>query len=499
MSDGAPAGIPGPGAERNRLWNEDLAPVPLGKERRWGTFSLFTMWLSDVHSLGGYTFAAGLFFLGLIGWQVLVALVVGILLVNVAVNWMGKVGQELGTPYPVVSRMSFGVYGANLAALIRAVVAIAWYGIQTYLASVGVIVLLLAVWPSLKSGDTGGFLGLPPLGWVCFLALWVVQLFVLHRGMETIRKYQWVAGPAVWLAMLALMIWILVLAHGHINFSVSPKRLSGPMAIKEFLAAVALTVAYFSTLMLNFCDFSRFAPNQKAVRRGNFWGLPVNFTAFSIVSVVVTAGTISVFGKAITDPVMIVSKIHNTGGLIIGALVFILATVGINVVANFVSPAYDLSNAVPKHIDFRRGGLISAVLALVVMPWKLYSSPVAVNYFLGALGAFLGPLFGIIMVDFFIIRRQKVNMEDLYKEQGGIYHYFHGWNPLALAAFVPSAVIAAVIALDGYFSAASDFSWFIGAAPAALIYYLVARNRTLIGEADQALPVEQPVSTPHAA
>ncbi len=178
---------------------------------------------------------------------------------------------------------------------------------------------------------------------------------------------------------------------------------------------------------------------------------------------------------------------------------FILATVGINVVANFVSPAYDLSNAMPKHIDFRRGGLISAVLALLVMPWKLYSSPVAVNYFLGALGAFLGPLFGIIMVDFFLIRRQRVNMEDLYKEQGGSYHYWHGWNPLALAAFVPAALIAAVIALDGYFSAASDFSWFIGAAPAALIYYFIARNRILVGSGDVALPVEEPVATPHAA
>ena len=470
------ASVPKPPGGRNRLYNDDLAPA---QERKWGSFSLFTMWLSDVHSIGGYTFAAGLFFLGLVGWQVLIALVVGIFLVNLAVNIMGRTGQRMGTPFPVVSRLSFGVYGANIPALIRAIVAIAWYGIQTYLASVAVIVLSLAIFPGLKSMENGGFLGLAPLGWICFLILWVLQLLVMHRGMETIRKYQWVAGPAVWVAMIALMIWMLVCAHGNIGLDVSTSRLSGAAGIREFLAAVSLTVAYFSTLMLNYCDFSRFAPDQRSVRRGNFWGLPVNFTAFAIVSVIVTAGTITVFGKAITDPVLLVGKIHNTAALVIGALVFIVATIGINIVANFVSPAYDLANVAPKHIDFQRGGLISAVLALVVLPWKLYSSPVAVNYFLGSLGAFLGPLFAIIMVDYYLIRHERVDMVDLYREDGGRYHYKHGVNPRALIAFVPSAAVAAVIALDSYFSTASAFSWFIGAVPAAVIYYLISANDKL--------------------
>lgn len=466
--------VPVPPGGKNRLYNSDLAP---STERKWGAFSIFTMWLSDVHSIGGYTFAAGLFFLGLVGWQVLIALIVGILLVNVAVNMMGRAGQKMGTPYPVVSRLSFGVFGANVPALIRAIVAICWYGIQTYLASVAVIVLMLAIWPGLKSLENGGFLGLPPLGWIAFLVLWVLQLLVMHRGMETIRKYQWWAGPAVWVAMVALMIWILVSAHGNVGLSLSTKRLSGAMGFREFLAGISLTVAYFSTLMLNFCDFSRFAPSQKAVRQGNFWGLPVNFTAFAIVSVIVTAGTITVWGKAITDPVLIVGKIHNTPTLVIGALVFIVATIGINIVANFVSPAYDLANVAPKHINFQRGGVISAVLALLVMPWKLYSSPVAVNYFLGGLGAFLGPLFGIIMVDYFLIRRERVNMPDLFREDGGEYYYKHGVNPRALIAFIPTAAVAAVIALDSYFAAASAFSWFIGAVPAALIYYWINLDR----------------------
>src|SRR5207248_5449196 len=186
-------------------------------------------------------------------------------------------------------------------------------------------------------------------------------------------------------------------------------------AVLKFFTAIALVVAYFSTLLLNFCDFSRFTPSRKTIQWGNFFGLPLNFTAFSLISVLVTAGTITTFGSAITDPVLIVAKIPNTFVLIVGALAFLVATVDINIVANFVSPAYDLANVAPRYIDFKRGGLISAIGALVVLPWNIYANPVAVNYFLGALAAFLGPLFGIIIVDYYLLRRQQVEIDGLYQ------------------------------------------------------------------------------------
>src|SRR5947209_9700927 len=201
-----------------RLYNEDLAPVP-PSGRTWHIYDIFAMWMSDVHSIGGYTFAAGLFFLGLAGWQVLLALIIGIFLVYIGVNLTGYAGSKMGVPYPVVARLSFGLFGANIPALIRAVIAIVWYGIQTYLASVALVVLLLRVWPALKGMTTGDVLGLSYLGWIAFLILWGIQLLILTRGMEVVRKYQDWSGPAVYVVMLALLGWILVQSGGRVSLN----------------------------------------------------------------------------------------------------------------------------------------------------------------------------------------------------------------------------------------------------------------------------------------
>ncbi len=455
-----------------RLYNEDLAPV---KERNWTTYSLFAMWMADVHSIGGYTFAAGLFFLGLAGWQVFLALLVGIVVVYFLMNLSGIAGQRHGIPYPVLARISFGVFGANIPALIRAVIAIFWYGIQIWLASVAVLVLLIRIFPGLEPYTENSILGLSSLGWACFLALWAAQLFVLRNGMETVRRFVDWAGPAIYVAMFALAVWIVIEARGQIGLTLSSQELSTGGAILAFLTAISLVVAYFSTLMLNFCDFSRFSPSERMVYRGNFWGLPVNFMAFALVVVIVTSGSATVFGEAITDPVEVVARIPNTLVLVIGALTFAIATVGINIVANFVSPAYDLANAAPKHIDFKRGGVITAIASLLVTPWNIYNSPVAINYFLGGLGAFLGPLFGIIFVDYYLVRRGRVDVDALYREGASSpYWYQGGFNRRAVLVFVVSAIIAVVVALIPTFGLLSPFSWFVGAAVSAILYYVTA-------------------------
>jgi NCS1 family nucleobase:cation symporter-1 len=300
---------------------------------------------------------------------------------------------------------------------------------------------------------------------------------VLRHGMETVRRFVDWAGPAIYVAMFALAIWIVIESGGHIDFNLGSKELSAGGALLAFVTAASLVVAYFSTLLLNFCDFSRFSPSERMVKVGNFWGLPVNFTAFSLVTVIVTAGSVAVYGEAITDPVELVAKIPNTFILIVGAVTFAVATVGINIVANFVSPAYDLSNAIPKYIDFRRGGLISALLALLVTPWNIYNSPVAVNYFLGGLGAFLGPLFGIIVVDYYLVKRGHIDVESLYRaEASSPYWYERGINRHAVLVFVVSAAVAAVIALVPTFSALAPFSWFIGAGLSGALYWATARR-----------------------
>ncbi|MFF0712028.1 NCS1 family nucleobase:cation symporter-1 [Streptomyces bauhiniae] len=468
---GAPAFTPDP-----RLTNEDLAPAA---RRNWKVFDLFALWMSDVHNLGNYTFAAGLLVLGMNVWQVFTSLLTGFVLIFIGMNWMGRIGQRHGVPFPVVSRIAFGVWGANIPALIRALIAIMWYGIQTYLASVAVNVMLLAAWPDLESLTHHAFLGLDALGWISFLTLWLVQALIISRGMESVRRFQDFCGPAIWLVMIALALWVLAKAHWTISLTATPHPVSTGEQWRQWFGAIGLILATYGTLMLNFCDFSRFAPDHRTVRRGNFWGLPVNSTAFVVLSVIVTAGSLEVFGTAVTDPAELVARVGNTWVLAVAALTFAVATMGVNIVANFVSPAYDLANVWPQKITFKVGGMISTVAALVVTPWNLFSNPTVVNYFLGGLGAFLGPLFGVIMVDYYAVKRGRVNVDELFDATpGSRYHYRHGVNPKALGAFLPSAAVAAVLALVKDFGDVAPYSWFIGTALGAGLYWLLNRGRT---------------------
>ncbi|MEA5454068.1 NCS1 family nucleobase:cation symporter-1 [Sinomonas sp. JGH33] len=459
-----------------RLYNEDLAPAA---ERKWKAYNFFAVWMSSIHNIGTYTFVAGLFTLGLNGWQVLASILIGTGILFVGMNWAGKMGQATGVPFPVMARISFGIWGANIPALIRAVIAICWYGIQTYLASMAVVVLLLRIDPDLKRFEEQSFLGLSYLGWACFILLWVLQLLVITRGMEAVRRFQDWAGPIIWVVMLAMAVWLFAAAGWNIPMDLSIHPLAGGDAFRGVLTGAFLLVATYATMLLNYCDFTRFAKSKRDVVRGNFWGIPVNFAAFAAISITMTIGTVVVFGDAITDPALIIAKVPDTTVLIIGALMFIVATIGVNVVLNFVSPAFDLANVWPKRITFKRGGLISAVLALLVMPWNLYSNPVVVNYFLGGLGAFLGPLFGIMAADYFLIRKGIVNIRELYRsDERGEYYYRRGINPRALAVFVPTAAVSAVLALVPAFAAAAPFSWPISVVASAFAYYFVARTTT---------------------
>jgi len=305
-----------PGADP-RLLNEDLAPTSPEK-KTWGLYNIFAMWMSDVHSVGGYTFAASLFLLGLSGWMVLLALLIGILIVNVLMNWVGTPSQRNGIPFPVMARVSMGVMGANLAATIRGIVGIVWYGVQTYFASKAVATLVLVFFPDAASLRTSSFLRLDLLGWSCFLFMWFFQLLIFQRGMETIKKFIDFCGPAVYVVMFALMIWILSQAGwGSLSLSLGNRELSGAEAAGAMVSAILLVVAYFAALLLNFGDFARFARSEREMKWGNFLGLPVNFIVFSIITVIVTAGSVKVFGTMIMDPVEIVSRIENKFAVVI--------------------------------------------------------------------------------------------------------------------------------------------------------------------------------------
>ncbi|MEZ5212030.1 NCS1 family nucleobase:cation symporter-1 [Gordonia sp. (in: high G+C Gram-positive bacteria)] len=461
---------PGASAE---LYNVDLAPTQRAG-RRWSGYNIFTLWANDVHSLGNYGFAIGLFALGLGGWQILVALVLGGLFLFVLLSLSGFMGEKTGVPFPVMSRISFGIRGAQIPAVIRGGVAIAWFGIQTYLASVVLRVMLVAMFGGLAGLDKNDVLGLSTLGWLSFVGLWVIQVIIVSYGMEMVRKYEAFAGPVILVTMVALAVWMLGRADWSIAWTTPDSLTGGDMWLK-IVGGASLWVAIYGTFVLNFCDFTRNAVSKKSIIRGNFWGIPLNMLLFGGIVVVLAGGQYKINGTVIESVSDIVEAVPNTALLVLACLALLILTVAVNLMANFVAPIYALNNLFPKHLNFRRAALISAVIGLVILPWNLYNSPAVIDYFLGGLGALLGPLFGIIMADYWLVRRSRVDVPALYTDApDGAYHYRAGFNLRAVGALIPTAAFALVMAFVPAFGAVSNFSWFIGAGLGALVYLLVA-------------------------
>lgn len=465
-----------------RLTNEDLAPT---RQQNWTWYNIFSFWMSDVHSMGGYVVAASFFTLGLASWQVLICLLAGICIVQLCANLVVKPSQMAGVPYAVICRQAFGVFGANIPAVIRGLIAFAWYGIQTWLAANALMLVLLKFFPTLASMTHASWLGLSLLGWCCFGVMWLLQAMVFWHGMSAIKRFIDVAGPAVYVVMVTLAGWIVYkTGFDGISFTLASKSLSAGEQSWQMITATALVVSYFSGPLLNFGDFSRYGKSMGEIRRGNRWGLPFNFLLFSVVTVVIVSGTQSLFGKMITDPIETVSMVGNDVAVAIGLLTMITATIGINIVANFVSPAFDFSNCSPQKISFRTGGMIAAVGSVLLTPWNLFQSPELIHYTLDVLGAFIGPLFGILLADFYLIKRSRISVDDLFDATPqGRYWYRGGFNPKAIAALLPSVVIGLIISFVPSLHGVASFSWFIGAALGGGCYRFLARHER---EADAA-------------
>ncbi|EGH97545.1 NCS1 family nucleobase:cation symporter-1 [Pseudomonas syringae] len=467
MTDQRPAGY------SPRLHNDDLGPVP----QKWTWYNILAFWMSDVHSVGGYVFAASLFALGLASWQVLIALLIGICIIQVIANLVAKPSQQAAVPYPVICRLAFGVFGANIPAIIRGLIAVAWYGIQTYLASSALVIVVLRFFPDLAAYQSVTFLGLSWLGWFGFLALWVVQAAVFWTGMESIRRFIDWAGPAVYAVMFALAGWIVWRAGwDNISFTLAEKELSGWAAFGQVVMAIALVVSYFSGPTLNFGDFSRYCRSMADVRRGNFWGLPVNFLAFSLVTVVIVSGTLPIFGEMIHDPIATVARIDNTTAVLLGAFTFVTATVGINIVANFVSPAFDFANVAPSRISWRVGGMIAAVASIFITPWNLFNNPEVIHYTLDVLAACIGPLFGILLVDYYLIKKQQIDVDALFNDTpSGRYWYTNGINWIAVKALLLTALVGLCFTFIEWFKPIANFAWFTGCILGGALFYAMTR------------------------
>ena len=462
------------------LYNEDLAPA---KDRRWGAFSIFNVWTSDVHSLWGYYLAASLFLLCGSFFNFIIAIGLGSLVIFFLMNLVGYAGVKTGVPYPVLARASFGIWGANVPALVRAIVACFWYGAQTAAASGAIVALLVRSDAMLEFHKSTHFLGHSGLEVICFVVIWALQLLIIQKGMETVRKFQDWAGPAVWVMMLILAIWLAIKAGGFsFNHTIpmdvlleKTKDAGVPGAPGSFgaLAAVAATwVTYFAALYLNFCDFSRYAKDKEAVRVGNLWGLPVNLVAFSLVAGVTTIAGFQVYGEVLLHPDQISAKFDSWFLALVAAATFAVATLGINVVANFVSPAFDFSNVFPKHINFKRGGYIAAVIALVLYPFAPWEGNAA--SFVNAIGATMGPLLGVILIDYYLLRKGAINVAALYQENGE-FRFQGGWHVAAFIAAGIGTLFSSILPnltnlLPSWWGV---YGWFFGVAIGGASYYVL--------------------------
>ena len=465
------------------LYTEDLAPA---QDRRWGAFSIFNVWTSDVHSLWGYYLAASLFLLCGNFLNFVLAIGAGSLMIYWLMTLVGVAGVRTGVPFPVLARSSFGTFGANIPALIRGLVACFWYGAQTAAASGALVALCIRSPALLEFHQTSHVLGHSTLQVICYVVVWAAQLLIIMRGMETVRRFQDWAGPAVWVMMLILAIYLIVLS-GKFSFGqeipqevlIEATRDAGistpPGSFATLMAVAATWITYFAALYLNFCDFSRYATSERALRIGNIWGLPVNLLAFCLVAGVTTTAAFHVYGEVLLHPDQISAKFSSWFLAALAALTFVVATLGINVVANFVSAAFDFSNAAPRVISFKRGGLIAALIALVLFPWSPWDTGAA--RFVNFIGSTMGPIFGILMVDYYLIRRSQLNVPDLYREHGE-FRFNGGFHIKAFVALVIGMVFSSI--LPTFTTLLPDwwglYGWFFGVLIGGATYWLMRQG-----------------------
>lgn len=463
------------------LYNEDLAPVPHGR-RHWGSFEIFNVWNNDIQSLFGYTLAASLFLsYGLNGWLTFTAIVVAGLLVMWLVNLSGRPSVRYGIPYAVMARASMGVTGARFPALVRGIVAIFWYGVQTYFASTAVALAIYAL-TGIEHG-AGGFLGMSGVDWAAYIIVAGFQIALFLMGIEWVGKFLNWAGPFVYLVMiaLALMIWWKagngIFSEIGAIFQADAESARSPVA--GFVAVVGTMVAYFAAVVINFGDFSRFVKTEEQMRVGNFWGLPVSMAFFSFIALFITAGAVVLFGERLTDPTAIVERVDSTLLSVIAAVTFFAATVGINLVANFIPAAYDIANMSPANISARTGGLITAGIAFVIGAlWMSVISSIGIAGFVDTLGAILAPLYGILIADYYVVQKRQLVIDQLFTtDPSGRYYYDGGWNKRAIMAVGLAALFSIGTVWMPALQALSGFGWLIGAVLGGVLYILLCGRR----------------------
>ena len=462
--------MPNSKIESSPLYNADLAPS--GPDRRhWGTYNFAALWVSMSVNILTYMLAASLIQGGMNWKQAVMTVFLGNTIVLAPMLLNSQPGARYGIPFPVLARASFGVLGANVAAVLRALVACGWFGIQSWIGGEAINTLLGTVWPAWRTYPYGTA--------ICFMTFWAINLAVILKGIEYIRFLQGMSAPILLGVGLLLLIWAWQSAGGFGPMLSSPSQFRNTSEFLKFLIpALNGTVGFWSTVSLNIPDFTRFAKDERGQAVGQAIALPLTMTLYSFIGVAVTSATVVIYGSAIWDPVQLLSRFHSPVAVIISLLAILLATLNVNIGANVVSPANDFSNLWPKKISFKLGGVITCFIGVAMMPWKLLANHKTFIFgWLGGYAAVLGPVAGIMICDYFVIRRKQLVPDDLYL-RGGPYEYSGGFNWRAILALVGGSAVALIGLVIPSVRLLYDYSWFVGFVVAFLMYWVLMSGKS---------------------
>jgi NCS1 family nucleobase:cation symporter-1 len=453
------------------LSNADLAPTTLA-QRTWGVYNVASLWIGLSVCIPTYMLAASLVGGGMNWWQAILTIMLGNLIVCVPMVLIAHAGTRFGIPFPVLARASFGIHGSNLPAILRALVACGWFGIQTWIGGQAIYTMLKVALPQYE----------PPFALAAgFVVFWAWNMYVVVRGSESIKFLEAWAAPFLIVAGLALFFWAKARAGGLGPMLSQPGRFatSGEF-LAFFVPSLTAMVGFWATLALNIPDLSRFAKHQRAQVVGQFLGLPPTMTLFAFIGVAVTSASQLIFGEAIWDPVKLLSRIDSPLAILVSLFALLIATLTTNVAANVVAPANGFANLWPARIDFARGGLITGVIGILIMPWKLMENADRYINWLIAYSGFLGPIAGVFIADYWLVRRARLSLADLYAADG----FYGRWNPKAVAALGAGVASALVGLLVPALRVLYDYAWFVGFATAFALYAALMRGTPVVDLGD---------------
>jgi NCS1 family nucleobase:cation symporter-1 len=451
------------------LYNADLAPVPPEK-RTWKVYNYASLWVAMSVCIPTYMLASGLIAGGMNWWQAVGTILLGNLIVLIPMLLNAHAGTKYGIPFPVLVRASFGVRGANLPALLRALVACGWFGIQTWIGGQAIASMLRVLWPAAAAH--------PELTWICFFSFWLLNMFVIWNGIDTIRILEGIAAPLM-LAVGILLLWWITNKAGGLGpvFSTPAKFRDNAEFFRFFVPSLTGMVGFWSTVALNIPDFTRYAVNQRAQALGQTLGLPLAMTVYSFIGVAVTSASAVLFGAPIWDPVALIGRFNRPAVALIALIAILIATLNTNVAANVVSPSNDFSNLNPRLISFRTGGLITGVIGVLLMPWKLMSDYGSyITGWLVGYSGLLGPVAGTMIADYFIVRHRELRLHDLYV-RGGAYEYSNGVNARAVVSLASGIFVALIGLVVPGLNWLYSYAWFVGFAVSASVYTLLMKGK----------------------